>query len=496
MPGPPPSSIPARPLLGFLFPRPPLDVAEKAWVERHLLALVERLGADRLGFGGGPMPETLAPSAVPEAGRTDDDSVLALAARFAAHVGVNADGLRAEWFEDRPADLVERSRSVLGALRRGEAGPVLELSAELRPRPEALAATVAHELCREALLNGSEGRGDGDGEPHADLAAAALGLGAFAANGGIRGDTAPGGAGSPDGPRGPLTSREIGYALACLLYARGVEGTPPWVGELRPDAAEAVTGGLRYLRRTGDTRFTGEAARRGPRAPAEADVLAGLHHRRPSERLAAAWDAAELGSAGADALGAFCEATRDREPAVRAAACAAVGVHVPAPADRADDWERGLLALVAAAADPAAAVRAAALRGLAALPELPADGPGREELDRVIEDGLTARTPAIRAAAAAVLPRLPESGARDAATPSPFAPAVLKALTGALVRCDDAEAAEHAAVLRELHPAPATLVAERVPDEELRARVSDALGVRVDSSPDPDPAASGAGSDG
>ena len=466
-----------RPLLGFLFPRPPLEVAEKAWVERHLAVLARRLGPDRLGFGG-PVPDTLLPSATPEAGKTGDDDVRALTARFAAHLGLDADGLRVEWFEDRPSDLLERGRSTLGTWRRDGAGAVIGLNSELRADPASLAATVAHELCHEALSGGpggDAGHGGREEEPMTDLATAALGLGLFTANGAVR-ESAGGGAWSV-AKAGYLTSREIGYALACLRFARGEEGEPTWVGELRPDAAEAVTGGLRYLRRTGDTRFTADTARGGPPVPTGAAVTASLRHRRPSERLAAAWDAAGLPAAGAGTRLAVCEATRDREPAVRAAACAAAAAQAPGRGESADDWERALLSLIAAAADPTAGVRAAALRGLAALPDLPAEGPGREELDRAVRDGLTARTPAVRAAAAAVLPRLPPAvGEEGEAADAQFAPAVLKALVGALVRCDDAEAAEHAAVLHALHPDPPALAAERVDDEETRARVLDALG--------------------
>ena len=161
-----------------------------------------------------------------------------------------------------------------------------------------------------------------------------------------------------------------------------------------------------------------------------------------------------------------------------------------------DVAERTLLALIAAAADPSAGVRAAALAGLAELPDPPpAGGAAREELDRVVEDGLTARSAAVRGAAASVLPRLDggsDGGDYASGGPSPFAPAVLRALVKALVRCDPAEAAAHAAVLPALHPDPAALAAERVEDDELRARVLDALGVAAadpGDGPDADAAA-------
>ena len=466
-------------MFSFLFPRPPLDVSEKAWVERGLVTLAGRLGAARLGIDAAPA-ETLVPSSELPPANADDDAVAALVDRLAGHLGLDAAGLRLEWFHDAGDGLEGRSSQALGTWRVGGDGvPTVSLNETLRPDPVRLAATVAHELCHELLLGGGRTPGDGPdagGEPLTDLAAAALGLGAFVANATVRetGEQFGGGYNWSVGRGGYLTSREVGYALACLMYARGETEAPRWVGELRPDAAEAVTGGLRYLRRTGDTRFTAESARRGPRTPPPGELIAALRGRRPSERLAACWDAA--GAAPSPALfDALLDAARDREEAVRAAACRALPVQT-AGGD-VEAGERALLALVAAGADPTAPVRAAALAGLAELDRLPEAGAARDELDRVVEDGLTARTAAVRAAAASVLPKLRTE--RQTRGGSPFAPAVLRALTRALVRCDDAEAAAHAAVLFDLHPDPPALAADRVEDDELLGRVLDALGVEV-----------------
>ena len=82
-------------MLARLFPRPPLEVAEKAWVERGLVALAGRLGAARLGVDAAPA-ETLLPShELPPAG-ADDAAVRALVERFAGRLGLDAGGLRLE----------------------------------------------------------------------------------------------------------------------------------------------------------------------------------------------------------------------------------------------------------------------------------------------------------------------------------------------------------------------------------------------------------------
>ena len=475
-------------MFGLFAPRPPLEIAGKALVEKLLNVLAVRLGPDRIGIGG-PTPDTLLPSAELADVDGSDAAVAALVTRFAEHLGLDAAGLRVEWFDERPLAAEGTSNFALGTWRRDDGGPVIGLNASLRGDEDSLAATVAHELCHEVLLGrlSERDRGSQAGqlleEPLTDLACAGLGLGLFPANATVREGPVQTDGGTGWGVRrsGYLTSRQLGYGLALLHHARGEPGDPSWLDELRPDAAEAVSGGLKYLRKTGDTLFTAQTAARGEPRPTAASILEGLRHRRPSRRLAAAWDAAEyagddLLAREPDLLDALLDAARDREADVRAAACGAVGTVCPAPADDREAWDRCLLALTAATDDATAAVRAAALRGLAEVPDLPAEGAAREELDRAVTSALAARTPAVRAAAAALLPRLPTGGEKV----SPFAPAALKALIGALVRCSDAEAAEHAATLAVLHPDPAALVRDEVEDPELRLRVLDALGEEHD----------------
>ena len=514
-------------MFGLFSPRPPLEVHEQAWVERHLNVLAARLGPQRMGLAGGGPVEHLLPSKELAGFDRSEEASSALLARFSRHLGIDPAGVRVEWFDGDPHRDPNRLHVVGGSMRpwglwslADDGTPNVALNRALTADPTNLAATIAHELCHQVLL-GELLRGerfssltdtleerdsekppvpldDPDEEPRTDLACAALGLGLFVANATVQESTTPGSGGTwwQIGRSGYLTSRELGYALALLWHARqerdGSTGDPPWLGELRGDAAGAVTGGLRYLRKVGDARFTADSAARGEDPPTEAAIRQELRHRRPARRLAAAWDAAQLPeresrtpAAESATLFGLLDAARDRDPAVRAAACGAVGTLCPPIGEDRELWDRCLLGLIAAADDPAAAVRAAALRGLAALPDLPSGGGGREELDRIVLAGLAARTPAVRGAAAAVVTRLPPPEPNDAGeTDAPFAPAVLKALVGALVRCEDVEAAQQAETLIALHPDPAALAADRVPDEELRLRVLDALGVRPLAAPD------------
>ncbi|MFH5803042.1 hypothetical protein [Alienimonas sp. DA493] len=525
-------------MFGLFTPRPPLEVQEQAWVERHLNVLAGRLGPERLGLNGGEPVEQLLPSRELAGFDGSAEKTAQLFARFAAHLGIDPDGVTVEWFDgDRRTDpnqlhVVGGQSRPWGLWSLGDGQtPTVSLNRELTSEPTNLAATVAHELCHQILLGESlrgerfmsltdaleetlrppsdrEASGspldDPDEEPRTDLTCAALGLGLFVANATVQEQRIPATAAGTFGHwwqigrSGYLTSRELGYALALLWHVRqerdGSTGDPPWIGELRGDAAAAVTGGLKYLRKVGDARFSA-ASLRDSSPPTEAGVREDLHHKRPARRLAAVWDAAQLRdresrtpAVESETLSALLETLRDREPAVRAAAAEAIGRLCPDAATDRDAWDRCLVGLIAATDDPLAAVRAAALRGLAAAPDLARAEAAREELDRVALAGLGARTPAVRSAAAAIAVRLPPVEAESGGlSEPPFAPAVLKALVGALVRCDDREAAEHVATLRELHPDPAAFAEERVDDDELLSRVLDALGVAPLAEPEPEP---------
>ena len=100
-----PAALPAPKapaVIGPLFPRSSLDLAEKTWVERGLVTLCGRLGPGRPGFGG-PAPETLLPSRELPPAETDDGAVWALAPRFASHLTRAHAGLVLEWCETREA---------------------------------------------------------------------------------------------------------------------------------------------------------------------------------------------------------------------------------------------------------------------------------------------------------------------------------------------------------------------------------------------------------
>src|SRR5262249_4027732 len=128
--------------------------------------------------------------------------------------------------------------------------------------PERLVATIAHELAHDILLGGQLIAPDAhDHDEVTDLVPVFLGLGVFAANAPVRerSYTESNWHFSQFSKQGYLTSRILGYALALYAFARR-ETKPGWASYLRPDAAEPLKSGLRYLLKTGDTLFHPDTA--------------------------------------------------------------------------------------------------------------------------------------------------------------------------------------------------------------------------------------------
>jgi hypothetical protein len=161
---------------------------------------------------------------------------------------------------------------------------------------ERLVATIAHELAHEILLGGKLVTLDvDDHEPLTDLVPVFLGLGLFMANAPLR-DRSPTEKdrrqSKPD-HQGYLPSRILGYALALFAYIRG-ESRPDWAGYLRPDAAQTLTGGLRYLLKTGDSLFEPETAHLPLDPPNESVARQRLLTGSPTFQARTLYDIAEL----------------------------------------------------------------------------------------------------------------------------------------------------------------------------------------------------------
>lgn len=123
--------------------------------------------------------------------------------------------------------------------------------------PEALVATMAHELAHVLLLGQSEiSREAPHMEALTDLATIYLGLGIFTSNtlvrrhGWIEGNLE----GWKVSRKGYISPEMAGWALSLFAWTRG-ERNPKWARHLSVDGKSYLKQGLKYLERTGDTTF-------------------------------------------------------------------------------------------------------------------------------------------------------------------------------------------------------------------------------------------------
>lgn len=252
-------------MLGLFRPKPPLDTGEKMWVEGRMRWLAGKLGLRRLLDSEMILPE---PRYFPDTYRGTHDDTRRIFDRVCGYMGL----------EPGRFDLDIRPDAAMpdaaGRYRRGDR-PRIELAESQLADPERLVATIAHELAHDILLGGGLLAWDEpDHEEVTDLLPVFLGLGVFAANSPVRHQnyTEQNRHYFRIDKQGYLPSRMIGYALALFAYARG-EDRVAWAHYLRPDAAHPFKGGLRYLRKTGDSLFRPDTADRPVIPPTEAEAI-------------------------------------------------------------------------------------------------------------------------------------------------------------------------------------------------------------------------------
>ncbi len=362
-------------MFGLFAPACPAETAEKAWVERRLRWLADRLGHDRMR---GAPAVTPTDAFFPDPYRPDEAGARACLDRVCGYMGVDHRLLILTVLPDEEmpgaAGLYER-RGPRGRAR-------VWVAASQLADPASLLATLAHEVAHEVLLGGGVLTADvPDHEPLTDLATVFLGLGVFPANATLReshwnyGGTY---SGWSIGRQGYLSAVAFGYALAVWAYVRG-EADPAWAAHLRPDARGAVRKGLRYLAKTGDSVFRPDTPPVPRPPPTAAELVDALAHRSPSFRLAALADLGWAGADGPELVAAVGRCLRDPDGAVRAEAARglagfgeAAGAAVPRLFEMVqggdDAWPSALSTLAALRADPARVVPEVA-RLLAARPE-------------------------------------------------------------------------------------------------------------------------------
>jgi hypothetical protein len=445
-------------MFGWLFPRPPLDALEKAWVETRMLWLAHRLGIARIlgtsvvlppDFPVGPWDGTA-------------ENVQLLLQRLGDQLQI----------EPRTWELIilpdEPQSDPLGICSPG----IVHVAEQQLVDPESLTATMAHQLAHAWLPSESFAWRDvREREWLADLVAVCLGLGVFMAQAVTREMSDAEGLFRRRSMRrfGYLPARRVGYAMALFAWVRG-ETRPAWRTELRLDAQVAFARGLRYLQRTEDSVFTAETASR-PHSPRATDqLLQQLVMGSPSARVAALWELRSSEHAQA-AAHAVTRCLHDSRPAIRQVAAHTLSAY-------GEDARPAIAPLMDLLQDAQYAVRSAAATTLGALgQELESVLPGVAELLRDPDREVVL-------SAATALRSFGERGL-------PAESQVLAALKAALIRCDHTliDALTHS--LFAIDPDPTDRVLQYFDDDyELREQmvhmIVDAVRPPEDDNPEDD----------
>lgn len=278
-------------MFSLFAPRCPLETAEKAWVERRMSWLADRLGLERMLKAPAVVPTD---DFFPDDYHADDASAQVCFKRVCGYIGVdpatltliivpaeNMLGIAGLYFKkEHPEFPTTRNRSHI------------LISESNLEKPEQLVAVLAHEIAHEILLGNGHLTEDAlDHEQVTDLLTVFLGFGVFNANVTLAESywNYNNSYAWSIGKFGYLPASIFGYALAQFAHVRG-ETSPSWAYHLRPDAWGTFKAGLRYVRKTGDTLFHPNTAGRKWTIPTVDELIERLTHRNPSFRMGALWD--------------------------------------------------------------------------------------------------------------------------------------------------------------------------------------------------------------
>jgi hypothetical protein len=303
-------------MLGWFGPKCPLDTAEKMWTEFRMRWLAGKLGIDRLLDAEVILPEE---RFFPDPYGGTPDYARRIFERVCGYMNLDPDRFDLEVLPD------DSIRGAVGLYDHGER-PRIVLAHSRLSDPERLVATIAHELAHDILLGGGLLTvQEADHEPLTDLVPVFLGLGLFLANAPVRDRSY-----SENrwhyftiDKQGYLPSRMLGYALALFAYVRR-ETRPGWADYLRPDAAEPLRAGLRYLTKTGDSLFHPDTAHQPVNPPTEAEAIHRLRTGSPTVRAMTLCDVARLDAPPVGLVDAVVRCLRDRDTDVRIEAARAV----------------------------------------------------------------------------------------------------------------------------------------------------------------------------
>ena len=404
-------------MFGWLRPKPPLNSLEKAWTETRLRSLIDHVGRDvwlrtRMVLTN---REFLA-----EAGSLQGDPArLAATLRGYLPVPLQSSSLPS------PTSCATAEGSGCGSCGCDASQPK---SPESEEDIQVTIAETVRELCRSALAEQQcNASSDDDRTVMADLASVVAGFGIFSANAALR--------------RRTLPVRVWGYALALQACMRD-DAVEEWKQYLREDPMLHFNAAQRYLSRNGEPRLMRRQLD-GPRGARPLDAIVGqLREGSASQKIAAIWELAALGSGSAPVLDELLGCSHDRDVHVRAEVLGALGAVGTVSQEVMERLGDGLH-------DLHESVRASSASSLGRLGTPPAD-----LLNDLAE--------AVCDSSAVVSGRAVEAVARIGPSADVALPALLRTLRTALVACSDERA------LKVFHSIQAI-----VPDA--RARVLDYL---------------------
>lgn len=237
----------------------PVDAETKEWLEGSFNWLIDDLGEETLRS-----VEVALPTAeyFPDPYSGSQHDIQSMVERVCEYMSVDPAEVELKFFtHDQGAGLhplaaVEGRAHDLGTYQRRGGKYHISLETSQAVNPEAMIATIAHEL-GHVILEG-EGRlddGHPDHEPLTDLLTVFYGMGIFNANSAFLFEqwTNAQAQGWHAAAGGYLTEEMYGYALALFAYARG-ESKPDWAGHLKTNPRYFFRQGLKYLEKTGDTK--------------------------------------------------------------------------------------------------------------------------------------------------------------------------------------------------------------------------------------------------
>lgn len=312
-------------LMGWFTPSCPVTTHEKAWVETRLGWLAEKLGIDRLLKARIVLP-TLEFFPEPYVGSPSDaETILNRLCKF---MDVDPQTVRLKVLPD---DEMPGAGSEYLRHDRREQATIRLATSQLRSQSLVI-ATIAHELAHEILLGGNLiDRNASDHEWVTDLLPVFLGLGVFATNVTVeenQGQDVLGGVyWWTSTKHGYLPMRVFSYALACFASIRE-EAKPAWAQYLRLDASKSLAQGIKFIRKTGDCRFTQERCRNRT-TWSLTDALENLKSGTPSVRLASLWEIRERGTRSPLILPDLIETLHDSDADVVVEAIEVVGSYGP-----------------------------------------------------------------------------------------------------------------------------------------------------------------------